>query len=264
MDFGSLVLTDEQAAAHRAAVAAAMLRGDPAGALDGADFCRLSGAHVERLFDAYDRQFFGGAVRQAVAAATPVPLEFGVSNRMTRAGGKVERRRLRQRGRRPGRGHGRIVEAYRIVISGRLLMLSFDDVDRPIRVGGLVCDSRLAALQRIMEHEIVHLVELVTFGSSSCRQPRFKRLVRQWFGHTRSSHDLITPTEAAAARHRVTPGSVVAFEYRGERLRGRINRINQRATVLVEAPDGRPYTDGRRYHKFYVPLERLEPVTVRV
>ena len=35
-------------------------------------------------------------------------------------------------------------------------------------------------------------------------------------------------------------------------------RITRRATVLVESPEGQHYSDGKRYQKFYVPLDMLE------
>ncbi|MFM1801744.1 MAG: hypothetical protein RJA81_1096, partial [Planctomycetota bacterium] len=33
-----------------------------------------------------------------------------------------------------------------------------------------------------------------------------------------------------------------------------------RVTVLVPSTTGLPYSDGNRYEKFYVPVERLKPV----
>jgi len=53
-------------------------------------------------------------------------------------------------------------------------------------------------------------------------------------------------------------GSRVRFEFEGQQLEGRVNRITQRATVLVEHTEGARYSDGRRYRKYYVPLGSLE------
>ena len=39
---------------------------------------------------------------------------------------------------------------------------------------------------------------------------------------------------------------------------GVVNRITRRATVLVEDQHGLPYSDGKRYKKFYVPFGSLE------
>jgi len=39
-----------------------------------------------------------------------------------------------------------------------------------------------------------------------------------------------------------------------------VNRVSKRATVLVEDHQGRRYTDGKHYSKFYVPVQMLEAV----
>ena len=39
---------------------------------------------------------------------------------------------------------------------------------------------------------------------------------------------------------------------------GVVNRVNKRATVLVEDAKGMPYSNGKRYSKFYVPVQMLE------
>jgi hypothetical protein len=41
-------------------------------------------------------------------------------------------------------------------------------------------------------------------------------------------------------------------------MSGRVNRITRRATVLVPAPTGELFSDGKRYLRFYVPLEQLK------
>lgn len=124
-----------------------------------------------------------------------------------------------------------------------------------------LCATTGSTRQRIMEHEIIHLVELLQCGASSCNQPRFKALIQANFGHNEVRHELITPAEDAAVRHQVVVGSIVDFEFEGKQLRGRVNRINQRATVLVEDSHGQLYSDGRRYAKFYVPINQLSPIS---
>ena len=47
-------------------------------------------------------------------------------------------------------------------------------VDGDARVGGLLCHNRLEALQRIMEHEMLHLAELLLFRDSNCSATPFK------------------------------------------------------------------------------------------
>ncbi len=135
--------------------------------------------------------------------------------------------------------------------------MTFQDVRRGVVVAGLQCRDRLEALLRIMEHELVHLAELVTWDESSCSAYRFRKIARNMFGHTDTSHFLVTPREHAAATHGIRVGSIVWFDFDGRRFSGKVNRVHHRATVLVEDPSGRPYSDGKRYQKFYVPLAQL-------
>ncbi len=212
------------------------------------NFTRIAASDLRLLFELYDRRVFSGALARALEGGRQ--LGFRVSARMTRAGGKTYHR--------PAAGPGR--PPYEIAISSHLLFTNFDEPGRAVEVNGLPCRDRLDALQRIFEHELVHLVELLTTGTSSCRAGPFRALARRIFRHRDVTHGLETPRERALAEHGLGVGDRVAFPFRGARLEGRINRITKRATVLVEDPDGVPYTDGRRYRKYYVPLERLERI----
>ena len=51
------------------------------------------------------------------------------------------------------------------------------------RSGGLVCRDRLEALQRIFEHELLHLAEFLGWGRSNCRAENFHALSRRIFAH---------------------------------------------------------------------------------
>src|SRR5687767_778694 len=218
------------------------------------NFTVISPGDLSRMFDAYDRAFFDGFLRRAVAERAGGRLGFRLAPRMTHAGGKTFRTR-----RRVGRGPNAAHEtSYEIAISTRLLFLSFDDAARPVTVCGLPCADRLGALQRIMEHEMLHLLEMLVWDESSCTRARFKRMSGAIFGHGASTHDLVTPAERAVAKYDLRVGDAVRFEFGGRALRGVINRVNRRATVLVESPSGVRYTNGKRYEKFYIPLGMLK------
>lgn len=195
------------------------------------------------LFRAYDRRFLQGFARRRLA---PGALVFRLSSRMTRAGGKTTRRVSAD-----GRAD------YEIAVSTEILFNGFADGDPPVSVAGIPCANRLEALQRIFEHEIVHLVEFLGTGESNCGARPFQELAHRLFRHRNHTHKLITRVERAA-QHGIRVGSRVAFIYRGKRLAGRVNRVTKRATVLVEDPRGERYSDGGRYRKYYVPLAGLE------
>jgi hypothetical protein len=220
----------------------------------GPNFTVISPADLSRMFDLYDRSYFDGFLRAAVNDKARGRLGFRLAPRMTRAGGKTFRTR------RPAvRGPLRTVDtSYEIAISTRLLFTNFDDAARPVSVCGLPCTDRLSALQRIMEHEALHLLELLVWERSSCSATRFKSMSRNIFGHGASTHDLVTPTERAASKFDLRVGDAVTFTFDGRALRGMLNRVNRRATVLVESPTGVRYTNGKRYDKFYIPLGMLK------
>jgi hypothetical protein len=146
---------------------------------------------------------------------------------------------------------------YEISVSTTLLFSTFQNVERDVIVGGLICHDRLQALQRIFEHELLHLAEFLGWGRSSCSAENFHTLSRRIFAHEGVSHDLVTPREQAAVAFDVRVGDLVCFELEGKTHRGRVNRITRRATVLVESSRGEHFSDGRKYLTFYVPLPLL-------
>jgi len=205
-------------------------------------------ADLELLFAEYDAKFFNGQIKETLGNT---PLHFGLSKRMTRSGGKTTCYTDRTSG---GRRYG-------ISVSTAILFGCFDGEDhRPITASGIVCRDRLEALQRVMEHELVHLIEVLLWDKSSCSRPRFYSITRRFFGHTENKHLLITPQEKAIVQFGIQPGMVVRFRFDGVEHQGVVNRINKRATVLVEDQRGEPYSNGKRYAKFYVPVRLLEAV----
>lgn len=217
------------------------------------NFTLIGTDDLERLFFWYDREFFRGRLGEMVLEDEAHPIVFRLSRRLTSAAGQTIRqvRRIQQNGR------SSVKVDYEITISTTLLYSTFQDVERTVTVGGLVCRDRLESLQRIFEHELLHLAEFLGWGRSNCRADNFHALSRRIFAHEGAFHDLITPREQARAAFNIRVGDHVSFELDGARHAGRVNRITRRATVLVENPGGRLYNDGKRYVPFYVPLPLL-------
>lgn len=212
-------------------------------ALRRPDFQAIHADDLAQLFEAYDRTFFRGACAKLLQGTR---LDFRVSTRMTRAGGKTFRYS-------PRNG----VPWYEIAVSAPLLFQTFRDVDRNVTVCGRHCANRLDALLRIFEHELIHLVELLAWHNSECSARRFQWISARLFAHQAHTHNLITQSERAAAQFGLKPGSRVRFRVDGAEYVGIVNRVTKRATVLVEHAQGERYSNGRRYVKFYVPLEQL-------
>lgn len=74
---------------------------------------------------------------------------------MTRAGGKATRQDFRD-------GSGKVVRTeYEITVATTLLFQTFQEDHRPVVMSGIECRDRLAALQRVMEHEMTHIIEML-------------------------------------------------------------------------------------------------------
>lgn len=239
--------TPEQIQAKAATVRQRLLRDSIR--VRAGNFHSICDRDIQILFRLYDEVFFRGELGTEVIHRTGIPLKLHASGAMTRLGGKTTQFRQRS--------SAGITTRYEIAISGRLLLSSFAGEGRPVMVSGLSCRDRLDALQRIMEHELIHLAEWLTFGTSSCAKTRFMTLAQRIFGHRQRYHQLVTPHEHAARQFSLKVGDPVAFSFGGQALRGFINRIGVRATILVEQAQGTRYTDGCHYAKYYVPVSQL-------
>ena len=191
------------------------------------------------MFDLYDAAFFDGLL-DTMLRADRAELSFRLSRRMTRVAGTTTH--LRAQSLAPTRP--RAADRYEIAVSTTLLFGTFRDVDRPVTVGGLACRDRLEALQRIFEHELLHLAEFLAWGDSSCTQANFHRLSQHIFGHAGVEHDLVTPHEVAATTYAVCPGDRVGFEHEGVRLVGTDQPDHPAGNGARRGP-GRPALLGR-------------------
>ncbi|MDE2794867.1 MAG: SprT-like family protein [Gemmatimonadota bacterium] len=209
------------------------------------DFTRIHPDDLSFLFSAYDERFLDGLCGKVLG---PGGVFFRLSSRMTRAGGKTTLLREPDG-----------VARFEIAVATSILFDGFADGDPEVSVGGLVCRHRLDALQRLFEHELVHLAEWLCWDESHCGRKRFQDIAFRLFLQRAHTHRLITRPERAAAMG-ISVGALVTFRYRGKRLQGRVNRVTKRATVLVEDPEGTRWSDGRRYVGYYVPLGGLRPV----
>lgn len=229
--------------------------------MDSPNFTRIDADDLRRMTMLYDREFFDSKLLTTIGRER---LRFGFSSRMTRIAGKLVTHYTDRRGKKlPGASRPTPHDSRRfeMVLSSTLLFQAFGDVDRPITVTGMRCNNRLEAMQRVCEHELVHLLEMFFWNDSSCSQGRFQNIAGRFFGHTEHRHDLITQSERAAKNFGIRVGATVEFFNEGKWLSGWVNRITRRATVLVENPRGERFSDGKRYVRFYVPLEQLRPIT---
>jgi hypothetical protein len=217
------------------------------------NFVALGSADLRLLFDLYDAEFFDGLLGRMLREDGVSEVAMRPSGRMTRSAGQTVR--LLKRVTTPAGVVDR--PEYEIAVSTFLLFQNFRENGRSVTVGGLACRDRLEALQRTFEHELLHLAEFLAWGSSSCSAANFHTISRRIFGHEGVTHDLVTPREVASEAFQIRVGDLVSFEHEGSRRIGRVNRITKRATILVDDAGGLPYSDGRRYATYYVPIPLL-------
>jgi len=219
-------------------------------AMDGENFVTTCGADLRMMSELYDSIYFDSS---CMALAKHYGMTYRWSGRMSRAGGKTTRTVRRGTAKRPAEVH------YEITLSSSLLFQTFKDDQRPIKVCGQLCNNRIEAMQRIVEHEAIHLAEMLVWIDSDCAAGRFQAITNRLFGHTEHRHELVTQRERAAKLYDIRVGSRVYFMHNGHPVEGVVNRITRRATVLVESPEGIVYSNNKRYLKFYVPISGLSP-----
>jgi hypothetical protein len=226
--------------------------------MESPNFRRLDADDLRRMTMLYDREFFDSRLLVTIGRER---MKFALSSRMTRIAGKLVTQYPDRQSKRANGLAGPSpadTRQFELVLSSTLLFQAFDDVDRPITVTGLRCNNRLEAMQRVCEHELVHLLEMFFWNDSSCSRCRFQDIAGRFFGHTQHSHDLITQRERAARNFGVRVGASVRFRHEGKWINGWVKRITRRATVLVEDPRGERLIDGKWYVRFYVPVEQLK------
>ena len=209
----------------------------------------LGTADLKILLNLYDEHFFNFYFKNIFKGK----ITFSLSKRMTRSAGKVlsprDIKKLKPED-----------ERYEIRL-GVEFFFRYDDLLRDKTVNGLLSEDSLDAMLLVFEHELCHLLELNIYGKSSCKGKRFKKIAKNFFGHTDSYHKLPTPGEIAVEKFKIKPGDKVSFLYEMKKNEGIVQSINKRATVMVPEKNGiYENSAGKRFCKWYVPLNALEKI----
>lgn len=202
----------------------------------------LSYPVINQLMYLYDSVFFDCYLVKNVQIA------LNLSRRMTRSAGITKfNRRSRE---------------FEIVFSIPLLLHTFNEnKGKAFDVNGIMCSSPAQALMRVMEHELVHVLEFLLKGNSSCSQQDFRKIAWLLFGHTQTRHAITNQNQLIVKKSEFPIGQKVTFEYENVLYKGIIQRVTKRATVMVHSPKGHYIDDsGKRFAKFYVPLSMLKKI----
>lgn len=196
------------------------------------------------LFELYDEYFFCGWFKNN----NKDKFSFSLSRRMTKCAGKTICSK-----------NNIVPEEMKVEIRiGIDFFFHYGAINNDNNVCGIKTGTSLEALQIVFEHELCHVIEFVTFKESNCKGTRFKVISNNLFGHTESYHQLPTNKEILQKRFGIKIGDNVNFNFEDKKLRGIIQAINKRATVMVPDKNG-TYADnrGNKYAKYYVPIVHL-------
>lgn len=206
----------------------------------------MAGEDICKLFFLYDEVFFNHWFSSSFKGR----FRFSLSRRMTRSAGMT----VCPKNIMAMRPESVVIE---IKISPDMI-LNYGTLEDSTMVAGKHAESSLEALQLVLEHEIIHAIEFIAYGRSSCKASRFKTMANNIFGHTESTHSLATPGRIACEDLGIRIGSRVVFTYEGKSLSGIVSNVNKRATVMVSDKRGMwQDSKGKSYSKYYVPLSAL-------
>ncbi len=199
----------------------------------------LSQKSIIKLFFLYDKIFFDKQITNFKN------ISLKLSRRLTRCAGITSYKKA----------SGDII----ITFSIPLLLHAYQNHHDGYLINGIQCKKPYEALMRVMEHELVHVIEFILKGHSSCSKKDFKQIAYKLFGHTDTKHHIYKNTETINDIMDINVGDKVFFEFNKQLFHGTINRITRRATVLVPNQKGLfKDSQGNRFSKYYVPLRLLK------
>jgi hypothetical protein len=210
----------------------------------------ISDKDLSILMKLYDRHF----LENWFSINYKNSLIFSISKRMTRSAGKTIYTRKNNNSK------SETIQ-LEIRISADFLY-NYSALKGDKTVCGLKTCNSLEALLIIFEHELCHVIEFLVYGKSNCSGTKFKNIAYNMFGHNESHHELPTVKTIVETTYKLNIGTKVNFTFEGHTFNGIIYRINKRATVMVADASG-TYRDnnGTHYTKYYVPYDKLMPIT---
>lgn len=126
---------------------------------------------LDTILQLYDKKFLGSFFKK-----NNIVVDLRFNNRLRRSAGQVFLRSKRK---------------YTIEFSDKVLYRSFECKGDKYYVEGILCRNRLEALLRVLEHEIIHILEFWFFGTSDCSKDRFLEIAMNIFGHESTVHNLV-------------------------------------------------------------------------
>ena len=132
---------------------------------------------LNSLFYLYDSVFFGNKINDYMKSNNYV-FNLTASSRLKSYAGLFKARIYRN------------TSKFSIEIAVKLINKQFKVDKSPVYVGGLECIDRIELSQRILEHEISHLLEYIVWNETGDNNKRFKDILSKLWGHKENWHRL--------------------------------------------------------------------------
>lgn len=208
---------------------------------------RISNMDLSILFQLYDKYFFNHYFRNNFKDK----IIFVLSKKLTTNAGSLSYHKNNK-----SFSPDKITYTLKIGVN---FIFKYYTLNRNKPVSGIISKDALEALQLVFEHEICHLIEYHLLNYSSCKKVFFLTISNNIFGHKETFHALPSEKEIAYKKYNLKIGDEVYFKNNNITLKGIINRITKRATVMVPDKNGIYMNkNGERFIKWYVPLSELK------
>ena len=185
------------------------------------DLSGLDDALLNRLFDEYDKRVFGGQLRRHLRDHKAT-ITFKANARLTSTAGRCKRQGCHYT-------MEMAVTMYQnLNVSSTKIQLN----------GGISCTTKFDCFLITFEHELVHLLFLMgIFSPDDMHGPAFKRIVKNIFGHTKITHNLLIDDKIDVRPERTKAdfraGQLVEFGKKGNVRQGMIVKLNPKKAQIV-------------------------------
>lgn len=217
------------------------------------NFISLYPQQIERMFYFYDKVFFDDEIQNMLESTNSTVKFEIIKGKKTSIAGKCTTTKK-----------GKSCNFTLFFPDEIYLNLFVKESEKSLKNNGLVCKSRLDCLQLTFEHELIHLINYLWdikgiseekgFGKSmySNHGKAFKCLVKRYFGHTETKHELKRgDVSSRLSIDDVKMGEIIIFTYDDNKLTGKIIKKNPKRAIVE-------LTDGRRFNVYYTGMEKVK------
>jgi hypothetical protein len=209
------------------------------------NFTKLKDKHVKETFKVLDKVYFDNYLSTSLRERGHT-LSFKASYKLTSSAGICKYRYSYR--------NNIITDAsFQLILSAKIIEDIFNNKEKSLKIGGLLCTDRLDCYLNIFEHELTHLVvnmfcpdEGKEMGGHTTT---FKSITNNMYGHTEYKHSLLMGDAETVDKHiayfknNVEIDDIVEAENcKGTFFRGIVYGISSKSVSVVNERDNKRYT----------------------